>query len=308
MPSGVRENGTAPGPVVIGESREDAAAVFGPAWDGFFVTSYAELAGEVDLAAATALGLAAGSGFEGAFDAALDRLRLEPGFLLEVELGDGTAALVRDRLAATGFHLAGARTTRDRVVVRVRPTTADASAEAAAARPEPAARRAPAGPPARLPAPPHPPGLRARLRSGGRRTRLAAVAGLLVVLGVVLAVAALAGGVDGVVVVLVAAVLLGEGVLAVLVRRAVLAANRAATRPQPDLRPLLLKNRRLVDKRTARLLGHVREVEGDTARTRTELATLRRYVEAVAEEQARLVARMDRSGLPDLPREAEDSR
>jgi hypothetical protein len=137
---------------------------------------------------------------------------------------------------------------------------------------------------------------------------LAAVAGLLVVLGVVLAVAALAGGVDGVVVVLVSAVLLGEGVLAVLVRRAVLAANRAATRPQPDLRPLLLKNRRLVDKRTARLLGHVREVEGDTARTRTELATLRRYVEAVAEEQARLVARMDRSGLPDLPREAEDSR
>jgi hypothetical protein len=304
VPSGVRENGTAPGPVVIGESREDATAAFGPTWDGFFVTTYAEQADEVDLGAVTALGLAAGSGFEGAFETALARLEHEPGFVLEVELAAGTAALVHDRLAAAGLHITGVHTAHDRVVVRIGTAAGVASEPAATA--APAAPRAPAAGPVRPVAPTPPAGWRERLRAGGR-ARLAVVAALAVVLGIALAVAALAAGVDGAVVVLVAAALLGEAVLAVLVRRAVLAANRAADRPLPDPRPLLLRNRRMLDKRTARILARLREVQGDTAHSRTELVALRRYVEAVAEEQARLRARLDRSGVPDLPRDVEES-
>jgi hypothetical protein len=304
VPSGVRENGTAPGPVVIGESREDATAAFGPTWDDFFVTTYAEQAAEVDLGSVTALGLAAGTGFEPCFEAALARVEAEPGFVLEVELAASTAATVHDRLAAAGLHLTGVHTAHDRVVVRigrVAEVAADAPAPSAPPSPRPPRPAAPAATTTRHV------GRLDRLRSGGRRVRLAALAGVLVVLAAVLAVAAVTAGVDGAVVVLVVAVLLGEAVLAVLVRRAVLAANRAAHRPVPDPRPLLLRNRRMLDKRTARIVGRVREVQGDTSRTRTELAALRRYVEAVAEEQARLRARLDRDQIPDLPRDADQS-
>jgi hypothetical protein len=167
------------------------------------------------------------------------------------------------------------------------------AAESPVAPDRPAAATAPARPDSAGP-PAAGGGIRARFRSGGRRSRLVALAVVLLVLGVALALAALAAGLDGVLVVLVAALVLGQAALSVLVRRAVLAANRAAERPLPNPRPLLLRNRQLLDKRTRRMIATLRDVQRATQKGNTDLRLLRRYVEVVAEEQSRLGARVDR--------------
>jgi hypothetical protein len=292
---GIRENGTAPARVVVGESREDAAALFGSSWDDFFVTSYADLDREVDLDALDALGLAAGDGFAAALDVARARLQQDPRFLVEAEHASSTAAAIQACVApGAGLHLSAARPVADRVVVRIGAEAAAAeAAESPVATDRPAAATAPARPDAAGPAAAGG-GIRARFRSGGRRSRLVALAVVLLVLGVALALAALGAGLDGVLVVLVAALVLGQAALSVLVRRAVLAANRAAERPLPNPRPLLLRNRQLLDKRTRRMIATLRDVQRDTQKGNTDLRLLRRYVEVVAEEQSRLSARVER--------------
>ena len=112
----------------------------------------------------------------------------------------------------------------------------------------------------------------------------------------------------GSVLVALSAVLLGgEVVLGALLRGVSSSAARAADRPVHDPGPALRRTRRAVDSRADGIAAMLRELRAEVRSSRSELAALRRYVEAVAEEQARLRARLDRSGVPDEVGEVEES-
>jgi cell division protein FtsB len=81
--------------VAVGPTREAAARVFGTEHDDLFLSSYADLAQEVNLREVGSLDLAAGEGLYAALDAACRQLRLHPGLSLRLEHSPGdSAALV----------------------------------------------------------------------------------------------------------------------------------------------------------------------------------------------------------------------
>lgn len=84
--------------VAVGDTREDAAAAFGLDHDDLLLTSYAELADEVDLDQVISLDLAAGDALRATLDAACKQLRETPGFSLRVEYEPGDSAAFCDVL------------------------------------------------------------------------------------------------------------------------------------------------------------------------------------------------------------------
>lgn len=121
-----------------------------------------------------------------------------------------------------------------------------------------------------------------------RRTALLAASGLAVLVLAVVVVAGLAGGGDALGLALLAIAVAGE-VLACVLLLALLA------RPRADPSRGLRENRRLLVRRTGRVLERLRDLRGVPA----ELASLRRYVEVLAEAQALMAAGL-RERIDDL--------
>lgn len=84
--------------VAVGPTREAAARTFGRGHDDLFLTTYADLADEVDLAEVGSLDLAAGEGLLAALDGACRRLHLSPGISLRIEHPPGESAALLDIL------------------------------------------------------------------------------------------------------------------------------------------------------------------------------------------------------------------
>jgi hypothetical protein len=84
--------------VAVGPTREAAAAAFGRDHDDLFLTSYGELADEVDLNHIISLDLAAGEGLWASLDMACHQLHAAPQFSLRVQYTPEDAASLREVL------------------------------------------------------------------------------------------------------------------------------------------------------------------------------------------------------------------
>lgn len=78
--------------VAVGTTPEDAASAFGLDHDNVFLTSYAELADEVDLDQVISLDLGAGDALYAVLETACDQLRTTPGFSLRLEYAQADSA------------------------------------------------------------------------------------------------------------------------------------------------------------------------------------------------------------------------
>jgi hypothetical protein len=84
--------------VAVGPTRDAAARAFGRAHDDLFLTTYADLADEVDLTEVDSLDLATGKGQLVALEWACRRLHLSPGISLRIEHPPGDSAALFDIL------------------------------------------------------------------------------------------------------------------------------------------------------------------------------------------------------------------
>ncbi|MGN6251183.1 MAG: hypothetical protein ACTHNS_05140 [Marmoricola sp.] len=295
-----RENRTAPPRVAVGPSRTDAADLVGSRWEGCYVTSYDDLA-EVDLDVVRQLGVAAGDGMASLLDDACARIESGQDLVVEVEHGpEGADGPVAAALAAhPGVHVVGVHDLHHRRVLELAGTAPapDAvsrlllralapapDAPAAGHRPTPAPRPR-AGRRRTAAAAPAP---RRRPVRPSRRIALLATGGLAVLLLAVVVVAGLAGGGDALGLALLAIAVAGE-VLACALLLALLG------RPRADPSRGVRENRRILVRRTGRVLERLRDLRGVPA----ELASLRRYVEVLAETQALMAAGL-RERIDDL--------
>ena len=103
--------------VATGRTRETAAAAVGPSADDLYLTSHADLPGEIDLDGVRALDLVADEGYEPVLLEACRRLRERGAPALRVAVSPGSASPLAAHLDAGGVTITGAETAGGSVVL-----------------------------------------------------------------------------------------------------------------------------------------------------------------------------------------------